>query len=417
MTDAICPDVVNEADLREQRPKIGETRTFATGEAIFLAPLPLPTGHAPLDLDESVLAVNDSYLDIGSSSKGTLFLIQSSISWQMVFIFCLLVFLPLLAGATTWFNPLAEPFGQRAMKVFTYGFWFYLVVGGGLIALSVHSLWSVMKESAESYPLRFNRQRREVCLMDKTLPRPIYVPWEDMVAWISRSFGTTGDGITETMTLGMAFDDPQEGKVQFVNWGVLSAAHGMSQWELIRSYMEVGPSVCPPPAKPDDRHSLERDRERLRQEQAWGISGFFFTFGWWYLRITSLWRVPYYLAELEQRFYRVKMPAEVEEWSRPLPKEQWAQPSEKLRQESARMRYALSVGHSFLEYCRGEVKVPAELPAYCYEETAVNEPLQPPEGAKRRGKKAAAFKRQAKADELARRRARRRKAVNEQTDT
>ncbi len=70
------------------------------------------------------------------------------------------------------------------------------------------------------------------------------------------------------------------------------------------------------------------------------------------------------------------------------------------------MRYAMSQGHSWLDYCQGNVEVPDELPVHCYQEGPLDGPLQPPPDAKRRGKKAAEFKRKAKAHEIARHRKR-----------
>jgi hypothetical protein len=63
-------------DLKNQRPSAGELRSFATGQALFLAPLPLPTGHAPMDLGGSFLEVNDIYLDMGQSNFNKAFQTQ-----------------------------------------------------------------------------------------------------------------------------------------------------------------------------------------------------------------------------------------------------------------------------------------------------------------------------------------------------
>jgi hypothetical protein len=121
-------------------------------------------------------------------------------------------------------------------------------------------------------------------------------------------------------------------------------------------------------------------------------------------RIYTWWRVPYWVAEWDKNYaYRYVLP-EVEAWSAPLPPEQWAQPSEQLRQESARIRYALSNGHSWLDYLQGKVSVPATLPEQYYDEIGTDQattrpqptPVSRPPGGKRRGKKAAALKRQAK---------------------
>lgn len=51
-------------------------RRFATSEALFLAPLPVPTGHQPMDLGGSFVEVNDTYLDVGQSNVNKAFQAQ-----------------------------------------------------------------------------------------------------------------------------------------------------------------------------------------------------------------------------------------------------------------------------------------------------------------------------------------------------
>ncbi|WP_339451358.1 hypothetical protein [Pseudomonas sp. EA_5y_Pfl2_R50] len=62
------PEQQVELDLKNHRPTAGETRRFATGEALVFSPLPVPTGQIPMDLGGSFVEVNDTYLDLGSSN-------------------------------------------------------------------------------------------------------------------------------------------------------------------------------------------------------------------------------------------------------------------------------------------------------------------------------------------------------------
>ena len=64
---APAPQQTDELDLKNQRPRAGELRRFPTGEALFFSPLPAPTGATPMDLDGNFLAVNEVYLDVGTS--------------------------------------------------------------------------------------------------------------------------------------------------------------------------------------------------------------------------------------------------------------------------------------------------------------------------------------------------------------
>jgi hypothetical protein len=89
-------------DLKTQRPSAGEMRSFATGQALFLAPLPLPIGHAPMDLGGSFLEVNDTYLDVGQSNFNKAFQAQLMIWVLMSFLILCLIVAPILAGAMTF---------------------------------------------------------------------------------------------------------------------------------------------------------------------------------------------------------------------------------------------------------------------------------------------------------------------------
>ena len=63
----------DDLNLKKIRPVAGEKRKFATGEALFFSPLPIPTGNVPMDLGGSFVEVNDTLLDVGSSNFGKAF--------------------------------------------------------------------------------------------------------------------------------------------------------------------------------------------------------------------------------------------------------------------------------------------------------------------------------------------------------
>ncbi|MBQ1782096.1 MAG: hypothetical protein II007_00425 [Gammaproteobacteria bacterium] len=271
---------------------------------------------------------------------------------------------------------------------------------------AVHPILRATWDKAYNQPVRFNRQRREICYVPEGSDKPLYQSWESMVVWYNTGVVATGHAVMTHYQFGFAIDDPSTNLVHPLNLPVSSAHHALGLWESIRRFMEHGPDHCPKPLPPQGSNTLDEERAEIHRLYRIGHKSGFQLFLWYVWRIYTWWRVPYWVAEWDKNYaYRYVLP-EVEAWSAPLPPEQWAQPSEQLRQESARIRYALSQGHSFLDYCQGNVEVPDELPALYYQEGPLDGPLQPPPDAKRRGKKAAEFKRKAKAHEIARHRKR-----------
>ncbi|MCP1501070.1 hypothetical protein J2Y86_005777 [Pseudomonas migulae] len=103
----------DEFDIRQLRPVAGETRRFPTGEALFLSPLPVPTGQTPMDLGGSFVEVNDTYLDLGSSNLTKSFQARLAVSLPTVVVIVCLFVLPTLMGFAAFINP------------FDRSFWFY----------------------------------------------------------------------------------------------------------------------------------------------------------------------------------------------------------------------------------------------------------------------------------------------------
>ncbi len=74
------------------------------------------------------------------------------------------------------------------------------------IGAFIYGMLSNVRTLAKSYPVRFNRQRREVCYIDDTTHRVLIVPWESVVAWVARSQGVTSYGVMRDYTFGMGLE-------------------------------------------------------------------------------------------------------------------------------------------------------------------------------------------------------------------
>jgi len=99
----------------------------------------------------------------------------------------------------------------------------------GLLPLGayVYGMFSSVFTAAKTYPVRFNRQRREVCYVDSKTHRVLIVPWESVVAWVANSQGVTSYGATRQYTLGMGLEDEEQDKVQFLLLPQPSDAHSL----------------------------------------------------------------------------------------------------------------------------------------------------------------------------------------------
>ena len=121
----------DEFDIRQQRPVAGETRRFPTGEALFLSPLPVPTGQIPMDLGGSFVDVNDTYLDFGSSNLTKSFQARLAVSLPTVVVIVCLFVLPTLMGFAAFINPFGRSFWFYFNDFFEFGISLALWCGGG----------------------------------------------------------------------------------------------------------------------------------------------------------------------------------------------------------------------------------------------------------------------------------------------
>jgi hypothetical protein len=342
--------VDDDFDFKKNRPEAGEERSFTTGEAIFFSPLPVPTGQVPADLGGSILAVNDAYIDIGSSNFNKAFQAQVMINTMMYGICLGLILIPFIVGMGSFVDPHKRTFLYHYIGMLESGAYiaaFSIVFAGGLGA---YAILSTTFAKARSRPLRFNRQRREVCYFPDGSDEPIFQPWEDTVAWLSVSSGATGVGFMNSYTFGMAIDDPKADKVHFLTHGVMTPFHGMSKWEAIRIYMEKGPEFCPGVAPYEGRHTFDEKRASLWEGYRDGYRSALGVGLWYMFHAFTWWRIPYWIAEWDHRYSMKSMPECIAEWSKPLTPEQWAKPSEELLKQSAEIEKAFAEGVDFLSY-------------------------------------------------------------------
>ncbi len=372
-------------DIQSQRPRAGELRVRGLNETLFLAPLPVYTGQAQVSR-RNFSAMNETYLELGGSNYGMVEL-GKRLALQIWMVLCTAFFAPVLI--CLWLVAFSPPEIDRkffdivggAVQVFATGSLLFIFPVGAFI----YGMLSNVRILAKSYPVRFNRQRREVCYIDDTTHQVLIVPWENVVAWVARSQGVTSYGAMRDYTFGMGLEDEERDRVQFVLSAQPSDAHALGVWTSIRNYMEEGELVDTPnpmlvvlgltptedELKPyEGLHTFEIERkgarfmgslddgaEHLSAEQRhrygygkrsrWPLR-------WWYVRrVIVFWKMPYLIAEWAHRKGRPTLPESVQAWSQPLPPEQWARPSPTLQKANALVKHAMDKkGATFVAACK-----------------------------------------------------------------
>ena len=286
------------------RPAAGTTKRRLFSQRDYLAPLPIPTGEPPADVLNTIWRKNEVFLDIGSYSIGS----GVMVIWPLAMMF-------LIMGYYSWDDDL----------------WYIFAIGAGLIVgvpsfILIQSLFRPVP-----LPLRFNRQRREVCVPREDGEYWI-VPWESVTAAAVQHSTVSQGGRMEMGLLFIGFDNPdpdaQEGNQHFsLRFNCGGGTTAMALWECMRSYMEVGPQAVPDSRVgeiPYEKTQIGSIVTSLRKGDVFDVlHGIFFitVFGTW-------------LAEKAQNLKLSAPPdlpyPEISEWSKPLPPEQWAKRSPEL---------------------------------------------------------------------------------------
>ena len=336
----------------EQTPRAGRSEPFPSGRLTFLSPRPLPTGLPPVDHGHAVGEVNDGYLDFGTG-------VTPVFGWQATLgipFFCFVFiafFIPLIAFLM--FYSLGDGWSDaiHALRgVFEINLWL-AVWGCSFCLLLGLGIWYREHLKLESIiPTRFNRQRREVCFVPEGQKEPIFIPWEELVSWVTEARGVTEYGVQHQYGFGIGFYHPATNEkytLEFQTYGQLQA---ISNWEAIRAYMEYevhtlkeiqDPLDLQGPDDPpwEGVHVFRNARKRLHDEYREGKRGVFYLIGWYLYHLMTFWTIPNRLVEWEvkkiKRMSQKTLPKMMSKWSKPLPEEQWAKPSDELKRKSKRV--------------------------------------------------------------------------------
>ncbi|MDH0640994.1 hypothetical protein N5D52_29140, partial [Pseudomonas sp. GD03860] len=123
-----------------------------------------------------------------------------------------------------------------------------LMWGGALIIMGI-PIFSLIQRLFREVPLpvRFNRQRREVCVPQADGTYWI-VPWESVTAVATQHSSVSQAGRTTMGLLIIGFENPdpqakEESKHYSMGFNCGGGRTAMALWECMRSYMEIGPEA------------------------------------------------------------------------------------------------------------------------------------------------------------------------------
>ncbi|MGE7960165.1 DUF6708 domain-containing protein [Pseudomonas sp. NPDC089530] len=286
----------------------------------YLAPPAIPTGQTPKDVLNTIWRKNEVFLDIGSYSIGSFVMVL----WPVVLLCLLMIYVD-----------------RNAEKLLSTVVMSLVLVGIPILIL-LHSLTKPVPP-----PVRFNRQRREVCVPFKD-GRYWIVPWEQVTAQAIAISSVGQHGKTTQGLLVVGFrnpdpDAPEKERDFSLSFSCGGGETAMSLWECMRSYMEVGPDAVPKCNFEGEStgkgllgwtFSILSDalKSLLKGDFKAAFKDIFFTV---FLGAP----LGFYLQERKLIPPPDLTAPAIVEWSKPLPPEQWAQRSAELEQ-AIRLREA-----------------------------------------------------------------------------
>ncbi|PKH27784.1 hypothetical protein BI292_27670, partial [Pseudomonas sp. 43NM1] len=203
-------------------PPAGTTEKKVFSRNDYMAPLPVPTGEKPVDVLNTIWRKNDVCLDIGSYSIGSAVMTM----WLMVAVVLAMSF-----------------FTRNLNSDFTFDI---LIVGGVIVGIPTLILIQGLFRDVP-LPIRFNRQRREVCV-PRDDGKYWIVPWESVTAAATQQSSVSQAGKATMGLLIVGFENPdplaeEDNKHFSLGFNCGGGTTAMALWECMRSYMEVGPEA------------------------------------------------------------------------------------------------------------------------------------------------------------------------------
>ncbi len=305
-------------------PPAGTTKKRMFSRNDYLAPLPIPTGRKSSDVLNIIWRKNEVFLDVGNYSIGSAVMVL----WPMVMLFCFMGYL--------FRNDRDDMHIFAVMRTLITGVPTFFLIQGLLREVPL--------------PIRFNRQRREVCVPRDNGEYWI-VPWETVTAAATQhsSVSQAGKATMGLLVIGFENPDPHatdDNKHFSLGFNCGGGTTAMALWECMRGYMEIGPEAVEDQTARFDRSkgiwaTYLDDLIKAAKLRGWFVTVFWegvcgiFIFNTLLIDVLERWKLnpppdlPY---------------PDIIEWSKPLPPEQWAKRSPELEAAIAKREAELAVG-------------------------------------------------------------------------
>ncbi|MDD1796469.1 hypothetical protein LRP50_25475, partial [Enterovibrio sp. ZSDZ42] len=173
------------------------------------SPKPMPAYYLKDDdtvPSSEILDINDAYMDIGARCQGKAFQVQfghiciNAVTLLVITVLVSVAYSNSNVTGGSYFGELLRGLGEIEVVLYI----FYAICGG--------VVWFVIIKTSFDYarqrPIRFHRQRREICYYPDGSNTPVIAPWEQVVSWVALTRGTTGTNVMTTYTFGIAIPTP-----------------------------------------------------------------------------------------------------------------------------------------------------------------------------------------------------------------
>ncbi|ALI00236.1 mechanosensitive channel protein [Pseudomonas sp. FW306-02-F02-AA] len=304
-------------------PPAGTTKKRMFSRNDYLAPLPIPTGRKPCDALNIIWRKNDVFLDIGNYSIGSAVMVM----WPGVMVVLAMSF-----------------FTRNLNSDFSQG---VLILGAVIMSIPILFLIQGLLRDVP-LPVRFNRQRREVCVPRDNGEYWI-VPWESVTAAATQQSSVSQSGKATMGLLIIGFENPdphakEDNKHFSLGFNCGGGTTAMALWECMRSYMEIGPQAVEDQTARFDRSkgiwaTYLDDLIKAAKLRGWFVTALWEGFCGLFIFNTLL------IDVLER--WKLNPPPDLPypdiiEWSKPLPPEQWVKRSPELEAAIAKRESELA---------------------------------------------------------------------------
>ncbi|WP_109511359.1 hypothetical protein [Pseudomonas ovata] len=338
------PDSMQDTAPLETEDAIGK-------DSISVSPFPLPTGFRAYRSPKlSLPDDNEVYLDFTPKVRLPERVIRRYLGFALGLIAIYLVYtLALDIISLTGQRPAFE----RLRGLLADDGWL-ISVGAFIAFILISSVLRSIWVWTRPYPMRFNRQRREMAYIADADQRTRFIAWEKIGAFV-RGTDTHTSLLAEpiriyTLNLVLFSEDDAETNIFLSSHSSLEKA--MGEWESIRIFMERGRKYLPADSVAHD--AMGGTLEHLHMLRDLYKQGSYLRYLLVFIPLNLLagGTLPFHIARWIKKLPRVEHSKEMREWSQAIPSRSWKRPDELFRELTLERLEYLNTGKTLMDYQR-----------------------------------------------------------------